>query len=335
MEASSHSGAMVRDFGAPPFTILDARQGYWTQRKKQWLALGVQGAAGRADGLVYNSSVQVPQVYTLKDALRQDLGREPSQEEVFALAAERGLKPIGTSVFDPVLAELCQSWFCPPGGAVLDPFAGEATKGIVAAALGLAYTGIEVRPEQVEANRGQWAGIAPKLAGRGLRAPEWILGDAANLSELLPVGAAYDLIFTSPPYFDLEKYSSDTRDGSAIASYATFMAWYQYIFAQAVDRLRPGRFLVVKVGEIRDPKGVHRNFVGRNIACFTDLGLHYYNEAVLLTKTGSLPIRAKKPFTNMRKLGRSHQNVLVFYKGDIKDIPNSFPREVGRVDLPE
>lgn len=335
MKENSRNGAMVREFGAPPFTVLDARQGYWTQRKQQWIALGVHGAEGRADGLVYNSSVQLPQVYVLKDTLRNELGREPSREELLTLAAQRGLQPIGTSVFDPVLAELCQSWFCPGGGSVLDPFAGEATKGIVAGALGLAYIGIEVRPEQVAANQSQWAVIAPKLAGCGACPPEWVLGDAANLSALLPEGATYDLVFTSPPYFDLEQYSSDARDGSAITNYATFMAWYQYVFAQAVDRLKPNRFLVVKVGEIRDSRGRCRNFVGHNIACFESLGLNYYNEAVLLTKAGSLPIRAKKPFTAMRKLGRSHQNVLVFYKGEIKGISNIFSREVKRVELPE
>ena len=30
----------------------------------------------------------------------------------------------GTSIFDPVLCELVYRWFCPAGGAVLDPFAG-------------------------------------------------------------------------------------------------------------------------------------------------------------------------------------------------------------------
>jgi hypothetical protein len=29
----------------------------------------------------------------------------------------------GTSIFDPVLCELAYSWFSPPGGTVLDPFA--------------------------------------------------------------------------------------------------------------------------------------------------------------------------------------------------------------------
>lgn len=34
-------------FGVPPFSILDARQGYWQERKKQWIALGIKSEVGR------------------------------------------------------------------------------------------------------------------------------------------------------------------------------------------------------------------------------------------------------------------------------------------------
>lgn len=37
-------------FGVPPFSILDARQGYWQRRKRQWLKLGIQSELGRGGG---------------------------------------------------------------------------------------------------------------------------------------------------------------------------------------------------------------------------------------------------------------------------------------------
>ena len=43
-----------------------------------------------------------------------------------------------------------------------------------------------------------------------------------------------------------------------------------------------------------------------------------YNEAILVTPAGSPPIRAGKQFTASRKLGKTHQNVLTFVKGDPK-----------------
>ena len=41
-----------------------------------------------------------------------------------------------------------------------------------------------------------------------------------------------------------------------------------------------------------------------------------YNEAILVTAVGSLPIRVGRQFSAGRKLGKTHQNVLVFVKGD-------------------
>jgi hypothetical protein len=34
-------------FGVPPFSVLDARQGYWQARKRTWLAYGIQSELGR------------------------------------------------------------------------------------------------------------------------------------------------------------------------------------------------------------------------------------------------------------------------------------------------
>src|SRR5690348_7500784 len=64
-----------------------------------------------------------------------------------------GATQTGTSIFDPVLCELSYRWFCPPGGKILDPFAGGSVRGIVASCLGFEYTGVELRAEQVAANQ--------------------------------------------------------------------------------------------------------------------------------------------------------------------------------------
>jgi DNA modification methylase len=47
------------------------------------------------------------------------------------------------------LCEIAYRWFCPPGGTVLDPFAGGSVRGIVAAKLGRRYFGVDLRAEQV------------------------------------------------------------------------------------------------------------------------------------------------------------------------------------------
>lgn len=77
-------------------------------------------------------------------------------------------------------------------------------------------------------------------------------------------------------------------------------------------------YKTVLVADLRDKRGHYIDFVGDTIQAFRDAGLAYYNEAILVTAVGSLPIRAGKQFSASRKLGKTHQNVLVFVKGDGK-----------------
>lgn len=219
----------------------------------------------------------------------------------------------GTSNFDPVLAEIIFKWFAPTGGRILDPFGGEQTKGVVAGELGLQYEAIEIRPEQVDINNSRTAQY-PHV--------HYTCGDSNNISKLISA-RGFDLCFTSPPYYDLEVYSKD--DMSALGTYEEFMQQYENVFRQCVDMLADDAFLVVKVCEIRDKTtGIYRNFVGDNIALFRRLGLAYYNEIILLNAIGTAAVRANHNMRS-RKVVKVHQNVLVFYKGNIKNISSKFP----------
>lgn len=214
----------------------------------------------------------------------------------------------GTSIFDPVMCELAYRWFCPPGGIVLDPFAGGSVRGIVAAKLGREYIGCELRPEQVAANREQ----ASRICADGVM-PAWVIGDSAKTIPALD--AAADFVFSCPPYGDLEVYSDLPEDLSTMGRDG-FRAAYGAIIAAAVSKLRPDRFACFVVGDYRDAKGFYCNFVSETIAAFEAAGARLYNEGILVTAVGSLSVRVGKQFTTSRKLGKTHQNVLVFCKGD-------------------
>ncbi len=216
----------------------------------------------------------------------------------------------GTSIFDPVLTELAYRWFCPIGGHILDPFAGGSVRGIVASVLGYQYTGHELRAEQVAANREQAASICPE------NAPHWVIGDSFETLPALPALPA-DFVFSCPPYGDLEVYSDDPADLSA-QDWPQFVASYRAIIAAAVARLKPDAFAAFVVGDFRCKKGFYRNFVGITVDAFETAGARFYNEAILVTAVGSLPIRVGKQFKSARKLGKTHQQMLVFVKGDPK-----------------
>jgi DNA modification methylase len=231
-------------------------------------------------------------------------------------AARRGCA--GTSVFDPVLCEYAYEWYSPKRGRILDPFAGGSVRGIVAECLGRRYTGIELRQEQIDANVRQAHVAREKLPS--MEMPRWICADSSHLDELLPFESDFDLLFTCPPYYNLETYSTMDGDGSWCKTYEEFLIWYESIFRQAVSKLAADRFAVIVVGEVRDKKtGFYCNFVGDTVNLFRKLGMAYISEMIMVTPAGSLPVRILKQFPGYRKLGNTHQNILVFYKGNPKE----------------
>jgi hypothetical protein len=213
----------------------------------------------------------------------------------------------GTSIFDPVLCELVYRWFSPPAGLVLDPFAGGSVRGIVASKLGRRYCGVDLSARQIEANEEQARTICTEPM------PEWINGDSRDVLSTCDKNA--DLIFSCPPYADLEVYSDDPRDLS-VMEHQEFLAAYRDIIGLACARLTDNRFACFVVGDVRDPKGFYRNLPGATVAAFEAAGLRLYNECILVTAVGSLAIRVRRQFEVSRKLGKTHQNVLVFCKRD-------------------
>ncbi len=287
-------GPVADRFIFPPFSVLDAKQGAWQDRKRAWAAMGIEGELHRQGVHAYGNSCVIK---------RGDLGF--AGEKTITGEIDAGEQNCA-SVFDPVLCELAYRWWAPQAGQVVDPFAGGSVRGIVAASLGLKYWGCDLRQEQIDANEKQADEIA--VTPR----PEWVCGDSLLY---LPRSPAADFIFSCPPYGDLEKYSDDPSDLSAM-EWNTFLPCYKRIILRAVSRLKDDRFACFVVGDFRDKKGYYRNFVGETISAFEGAGARLYNEAILATSVGSASMRVTRQFNSGRKLAKTHQNVLVFCKGD-------------------
>lgn len=274
---------LLRDkFLEPPFSVLDTKSGSWQARKNAWKALGIRSEVGRNSVVIHMDS-------KAKEANSSDF----------------------VSIFDPALCELMYSWFSEDGGIILDPFAGGSVRGIVASRMNRNYIGIDIRPEQVKANKEQGEEICPQ------NPPLWICGDSAKT--LGGISENADLIFSCPPYADLEVYSDIPGDISNMP-YHDFLAAYREIINLSVERLKPNGYAVFVVGEVRGKGGGYLGFVPDTIRAFMDCGMLFYNEAILLNAIASASMRAAN---NMKsgKLCKVHQNVLVFKK-PMKSIEN-------------
>lgn len=310
-------------FGIIPFSILDTRKGEWQKRKRAWIDSGLKSEAGRSVNLTFSKNAQPPHVYNVKNKLREQFGREPSWDEVLEYCDKNGIKTqSGTSIFDPVLCEMMYRWFNVPNGVVVDPFAGGSVRGIVASKLGMTYNGCDLRREQIECNIEN----AKEMLEADEPFPNWICGDSSYMDEHFKDIQA-DMIMTCPPYADLEVYSDDPRDLSTM-EYNDFINAYRRIIKKCADMLKPNRFAVFVVSEVRDKKGNYYNFVGDTIRAGLDAGLKYYNEMILINQLSSVVMSVSNNINTGRKVGRCHQNVIIFYKtgGGVKcKIKDEFP----------
>lgn len=277
--SDAKSGMLSELYIVPPFSVLDARSGRWQDRKKFWKDLGILSNKGRKESLISDSSLM----------------REIDN---------------GTSTFDPVLCEIIYSWFSSMGSTIFDPFAGGSVRGIVASKLEREYIGVDIRQEQIDEN---WEQAKKSCADY---MPKWICSDSRAIDIILP-NMECDFIFTCPPYHDLETYSDLEKDISNM-DYDQFIVAYKEIINKSCRKLKDNRFAAFVVGEVRDKKGFYKSFVNKTIEAFEEAGLLFYNEIILLTAIGTLALRAGKQFKASRKVGKSHQNILVFVKGDPK-----------------
>lgn len=306
------SSSLVDRFGVPPMTVLDTRQGYWLDRKRAWQALGINSEVGRDESLLYTDRMNAyTNWYEVKNA-HPDLTDEQIEEQ-----HQDDLKPYAngsaTSTFDPVLAELLTAWHTTHGDHILDPWAGGSVRGIVAAHLGRHYAGCELRPEQVAANEHQWAAINPHQDD--VPTPQWITGDSRHTMRDLPA-ESHDMILGCPPYYDLEEYSDDPADLSNMSTEQFEQAMRDTL--TAADRaLHPDRFAAFIIGAVRDKRG-HLRDMKRLMIDSAPPGWHLVNDAVLINAVGTAAIRAPRAFTATRALARTHQDIVIFCKGDRK-----------------
>ncbi len=162
-------------------------------------------------------------------------------------------------------------FFTRAGEVVLDPFMGVGSTILAAEQTGRRGIGLELNPEY----------FALARQHLGLLADQHILlnEDSARIAEVwqergLPM---VDLVMTSPPYWNMLGQSrgnvlsahkqrqaqgldtvyseTDPRDLGNIESYEDFVTALAALFREASKVLRPGRYLVAVVQNLRNPEG--------------------------------------------------------------------------------
>lgn len=286
IEENPLDSRLADSFIEPPFSILDTRQGRWVDRNRLWKERGIKGYEGRGDNLTFTTYLSSNTLST-------------------------------TSVFDPTLTELMYLWFGKENMNIIDPFTGGITRGGVASLLGHSYTGFDIRREQLDANKE--IAIANNIPLNNIN---WVLDDSVNINKYVE-DETQDLLFTCPPYFNLEVYSDLENDISNM-DYDGFKEQYSKILTNSYKTLKENSFAIIVLSDVRDKQGEYLRLCDLTKDVSQKNGLHFYNELILINIAGSASLRARRNMRN-RKTVRVHQNVLVFYKGDMSKIQQHFP----------
>lgn len=273
-------------FGVAPFSIINTVDGVWQNRKKTWNNIIQDDGTARKGALDGNrDNSMLPEINN------------------------------GVSILDACLAELMIKWFTEEGFKTFDPFAGDTVFGFISGYLKRPFTGIELRKEQAEFNQQQ--------CNRENLDCNYICDTSENMDKYIE-DESMDFIFSCPPYADLEVYS-DLEDDLSTKTHDEFFKLYKKILTNTYKKLKNNRFAVIVTSEVRNKTtGEYIMLVPYTIGIMKRAGYIYYNDLILVNSCGTLPLRAGRTMNASRKIGRRHQNVLVFYKGEPKKIKENF-----------
>ena len=142
----------------------------------------------------------------------------------------------GTRALSKFNSENCKNiinFFTSKNDVVLDPFAGR-TRAIITNELNRKYIGFELTEKYF-----------PQIIGKDLRVYN---DDSANMGKWLDYLDYADLVFTCPPYWNMEKYSDNSNDLSTFKTYDKFLDGCNSRLELASQYLKEDGFLV-KIGE--------------------------------------------------------------------------------------
>lgn len=226
------------------------------------------------------------------------------------------------SVLDPTACEIILRMFMPKDGIrVYNPFGGGVQMGFVTGASGFEYMASEIRQNQCDANNSLC---------QDFYNTKWIKSDSSKFTPK----QKYDLIFSCPPYYKVEKYidyDGVIPDGelNSLSTYDQFRDMLFEGYKRAISVMNDNTFFIVMTGDSRDKNGGYYGCEAEHELFFKQQGLLIYNRIVYLENEFTRRAQAKKTLHH-RKYPKSEQKIYAFFKGDPKLIKDLYPN-IGRL----
>jgi len=228
---------------------------------------------------------------------------DPQWEEERLIWKNRGV-PIDS--FDPVLADVIYTWFCPSGGVIYDPYPIDPVRGIVAGMLDRKYIGVDSDFLNVKECKKCLDFLKDFVI------PIW--AERGSIEATKALQRPVDFVFSVPPVVEL--FSQAT-------SYENFFEEYSNILTDAVNKLGENRFFCILLDDLFDQStGFYLNIIGNTISLLQLANCGLYTKGIIYCER-EYNIDVDQ-FIGARRLTQCHQTLLCFFKGDITNIPKDF-----------
>jgi len=202
------------------------------------------------------------------EPFRDDIG-SPSQTQ----AKKLGKKYY--SEFNPLVAENILNFWSDENDTVLDPFAGRI-RGIIAGLKHRHYVGFEVSPEAHKSIMNVVDDGKEKFDTGFL--PTIHCDDSMNIQNYdIP---KVDMIFSCPPYHNLEEYESVPGQLSDIKDHDEFLVQMKEIMRLSLEKLKDNGFCALVVGDYRI-KDKLVNFDYETVKMMDELGVQLWDKVIL------------------------------------------------------
>ena len=216
---------------------------------------------------------------------------------------EKGLK---FSEFKPDIAERVIEFWSNEGDLMIDPFAGRATRAMVATILKRHYLGYEVVPIYRDFIMERVSILPNEMRDR----VEIRIGDGCELKGL--ANNVADLIFSCPPYWKLEKYTSIDGQLSDYLNYADFLRRIDIALQNSYRVLKRGCFLCWVVADWF-LNGIFYPFHKDVMALAESRGLKLHDVVIIKVYSLFVSISAGQN-KRAKRMGKQHEYLIVARK---------------------
>lgn len=291
-----------------------AQTNVWNSTKKEWLN-GKAEWNERIEAAGEKHGVANPKYATREGCWQGENG--------FSAVVNEGKTLNGNaSVLDPFACEVCARIFMPTNGKrVYNPFGGGVQYGFVSGACGYEYVASEIRQNQCDANNAICSDF---------ESVKWVRSDSSTYE---PEGM-FDMVFTCPPYYRVEKYvdyDGNPPEGeiNAMPTYEEFRETLFKGYKKAIEHLNDNCFFIAMVGDSRDGHGAYYGMEAETELFLKEQGLHLYNKIIYL-ECAFTRLAQMKMTIDSRKFPKQEQKIIVAYKGDMSKIKDLYP-SIGRL----